>query len=92
MARGGKREGAGRPQGSSNRTTRDVREAIAVFAQGNVERLQVWLDEIAKTDPVKASDLYVRLLEYHVPKLARTEMTGEDGGPLNISIGFRSTG
>lgn len=36
-------------------------------------KVQSWLDAIAEKDPARALDLFVRLLEYHVPKLARTE-------------------
>ena len=81
----------GRPKGSPNKATAAVREAIAVFAEGNAHKLQEWLDDIAmgvggnKPDPAKTADLYLRAIEYHIPKLARTEMTGVDGGPVQVS-------
>jgi len=81
----------GRPKGSPNKATAAVREAIAVFAEGNAHKLQEWLDDIAmgvggnKPDPAKAADLYLIAIEYHIPKLARTEMTGPDGGPVQVS-------
>lgn len=62
---------SGRTAGTPNKTTRDVREAIAIFAQDNVEQMSTWLNAI--DDPAKRLDLYLRALEYHVPKLARTE-------------------
>jgi hypothetical protein len=83
--------GIGRPKGSPNKATAAVREAIAVFAEGNAHKLQEWLDDIAmgvggnKPDPAKAADLYLRAIEYHIPKLARTEVTGQDGGALQFS-------
>lgn len=64
----------GRQRGTPNVVTRDVRQAIAAFAEGNVHKLQEWLEEIATTDPAKAADLFVRVLEYHLPKLARSEV------------------
>jgi hypothetical protein len=39
-----------------------------------------WLNEVAQEDPYKALDLMNKLSEYHIPKLARTEVTGADGG------------
>jgi hypothetical protein len=69
--------GPGRPKGSPNKATAAVREAIAQFAEQNVGKLQEWLDQVAEKDPAKAADLFVRVLEYHVPKLARTEVSGE---------------
>lgn len=83
--------GMGRPKGSPNKATTAVREAIAVFAEGNAHKLQEWLDDIAmgvggnRPDPAKAADLYLRAIEYHIPKLARTELTGKDGGALEVS-------
>lgn len=74
----------GRQKGTPNKATKDVREAIAVFARGNVERLQGWLDAIAEENPEKAADLYVKLLEYHVPKLARSEIAGDPDNPLVV--------
>jgi hypothetical protein len=50
-----------------------------------VDRCQAWLDDIAADDPSKAFDLYLKMLEYHVPKLARSEITGKDGGPVVIA-------
>lgn len=74
--------GPGRPKGSPNRATKDVREAISKLAEGNVERCQEWLDRIAVEDPEKALRLFLDLIEYHIPKLARQEHTGRDGGAV----------
>ena len=81
----------GRPKGSPNRATADVRAAIATFAEGNAHKLQEWLDSIAegsggnRPDPAKAADLYLRAIEYHIPKLARTEVTGNGGGAIEVT-------
>ena len=71
--------GKGRPRGSPNKATAAVREAIALFAQQNVGKLQTWLDATAERNPEKAADLYLRALEYFTPKLARTGLSGEVG-------------
>jgi hypothetical protein len=76
----------GRPKGTPNKSTAAVREAIALFAEQNVGKLQAWLDATAKRNPEKAADLFLRALEYFTPKLARTEVTGEDGSPLNFTL------
>ena len=36
---------------------------------------------VAQDDPYKALDLMNKLSEYHIPKLARTEISGVDGAP-----------
>lgn len=35
-------------------------------------------------NPAKAFELFQSVVEYHIPKLARTELTGEGGGPVRI--------
>ena len=79
----------GKPKGAVNKSTKLAREAIAKLADGNADRLQGWLDEIAadeKQGPAVAFKLFMDVLEYHVPKLARTEHTGQDGGPMVVQI------
>lgn len=82
--------GAGRPKGSANISTAQVRETIAKFAQDNVHRLQEWLEAVAAENPERAADLYLRALEYHIPKLARSEVTGEEGGPVRHEFIWRA--
>lgn len=70
-----------------SKTTLQAREAIAKLADGNADRLQGWLDEIAadeKQGPAVAFKLFMDVLEYHVPKLARTEHTGKDGNAIEV--------
>jgi hypothetical protein len=81
------RKFGGSRKGKPNRTTALAREAIAGFVDGNAHRLQGWLDAIAadeKLGPKVAFDCFMDVVEYHVPKLARTELTGEGGGPVRI--------
>jgi hypothetical protein len=83
MARGKKT--GGRKKGAPNKTTADVREVIAAFAKANAERMHEKLNEI--DDPAKWIDAYLRAIEYHIPKLGRTEVTGKDGGPVVLDFG-----
>lgn len=77
--------GKGRVKGVPNKSTKNAREAIARFIDGNADRLQEWLDEIATTDGPKAAfTCFSDILEYHVPKLARTEVTAEISGSLKV--------
>lgn len=81
------RKGEKRPnQGKHGppKATLAAREAIGLFVEGNAHRLQAWLDQIALTDPEKAFSLFQSVIEYHVPKLARQEHTGADGGPIVV--------
>ena len=84
----GKKTG-GRQAGTPNKSTQAAREAIAAFVDGNADRLQGWLDQIAEEKgPQAAFDCFSTLLEYHVPKLARQEITGENNGPVKVQIGW----
>lgn len=93
VAESGKRRG-GRKAGIPNKTTQQAREAIALFVDGNAHRLAEWLDEVAnglpdegiKPNPAKAFELFQSVVEYHVPKLARTEITGADEGPIEMVV------
>jgi hypothetical protein len=46
--------------------------------------LQAWLDDVAADEPEKAFRLFMDVVEYHIPKLARTEHTGKDGGAIIV--------
>lgn len=87
-------KGAGRPRGSANRVTVEMREALGMLLKRNTHNLDRWLDQVAngdpalgiKADPAKALDIVIRLAEYHIPKLARTEMTGSPDGGIRLVI------
>ena len=83
MAKGIK-TGGGSRQGKPNKSTQDVREAIALIAQRNVGNFEIWLGQVATEDPGKAAELFLKAIEYHIPKLARSEITGKDGGGIVI--------
>jgi hypothetical protein len=65
----------GRVAGTPNKVTADARAAIAAFVDNNAHRLAGWLDAVAKDNPEKAFQLFQSVVEYHVPKLARSEQT-----------------
>ena len=75
------------------KATQDARQAIALFVDGNAHRLTGWLDAVAngdvandiKPNPAKAFEMFQSVVEYHIPKLARTELTGDGGGPVVIA-------
>jgi hypothetical protein len=88
MAKGIK-TGGGSRKGIPNKSTAQAREAIALFVDGNADRLQGWLDQIAEDKgPQAAFDCFTSLLEYHVPKLARHELTGQNGDKIKVQVSW----
>jgi hypothetical protein len=81
LRRGGQ---PGRTAGVPNKVTSEVREVIARFAEANAERFGEWITRTAEKDPARAAELYLRALEYHIPKLHRTVLATEQ--PENIVI------
>lgn len=71
----GNTTGAGRKAGMPNKATAQAREAIAAFVDGNADRLTGWLDKIAEENPKDAFSAFMSVVEYHIPKLARTDNT-----------------
>ena len=78
----------GRTPGVPNKATKNARLAIAAFVDDNAERLTQWLDRIAEDDPKGAFQCFMDVVEYHIPKLSRTEqrLVDEDGNDRDISI------
>jgi hypothetical protein len=57
------------------------------LAAKGAPRLLKWLDEIYEQDgPKEAWKCFMDVIEYHIPKLARVEHTGEDGGAIKTTV------
>lgn len=77
--------GPGRPKGSPNKATTRAREAIADFVEGNSVRINGWLEEVYQVKGAEAAlNIFRDFVEFHVPKLGRTELTGKDGDKLEL--------
>lgn len=85
----------GRVAGTPNKVTQEARQAIAMFVDQNAHRLTEWLDRVAngdennKPNPAKAFELFQSVVEYHVPKLARSEIVGDPENPIRQEIEVR---
>ena len=81
--------GKGRVKGVPNKNTALVREAFANFVENNVGKFQGWLEDVAedpKHGPKVALELVLHVSEFYIPKLARTEHVGDNGGPVEVRI------
>jgi hypothetical protein len=73
----GNKLGKGRPIGALNRSTEQMKLNIARATNRVLDDLPSILEKLIKEDPRAAVDLSIKLLEFNIPKLSRTEMRAE---------------
>ncbi len=78
----------GRPKGAKNKTTENIRKAYQQLTEDNLDNMTLWLSQIAADDPKQAMEMMIKLSEYVIPKLARQEITGNDGADLFSNVKF----
>ncbi len=67
-----------------------AREAIALLVESNLGKLQSWLDLVALEDgPRAAFECFMKLLEYHVPKIARHELAAAE--PVQMIVRWKNS-
>jgi hypothetical protein len=69
--------GKGRPKGALNRSSEQAKLAVARLANSGLDALREDLEKIRKEDPLEAAKIYLKLIEYIVPKKASIELSGE---------------
>jgi len=67
----------GRPKGALNRSTEEMKLTIARAVNNTLNTISSDLETIKKKDPERAIELALKLMEYSLPKLSRTEMRAE---------------
>ena len=83
----------GRPKGSLNRSTEMMKLNIARAVDNTLNTLSEALEKIRKDDTERAIELALKLMEFTIPKLSRTEMKAEiDHRVQQISININRTG
>lgn len=73
----GRKTGGGSRKGIPNRTTADARAVLTQFIESNAPKAQELWERVANDDPARALDILAKLGEFVLPKLARTELSGE---------------
>jgi len=92
----------GRKPGVPNKATTEAREAIKQLLDANLPYLQTWLtstaegiyDDLAgkwivQPNPAKACEIVNNMVEYAVPKLARTELVGDEKAPQRLVVSWK---
>ena len=92
----------GRKPGVPNKATTEARESIKALLDANIPYLQTWIEStaegifddltgkwIVQPNPAKACDIVQNLVEYSVPKLARTEVVGDESTPVRMVVSWK---
>ena len=85
----------GRVAGTPNKATKQFRETIQQLLDNNSENVERWLTQVAvgdednKPDPKGALDMLAKLAEFAAPKLARTEVVGDEKQPQRMVISWK---
>lgn len=83
----------GRPKGAINRSTEMMKLTIARAVDNTLNTLSADLEKIRKEDPERAIELALKLMEFTLPKLSRTEMRAEiDQRIHTISVNINKSG
>ncbi len=74
--KGGKQEGAGRPSGAKNKKTIQWETFSKYCLEGGLVKFKAELNTLEGRDYVES---FLKLLEFHKPKLSRSQLTGGEG-------------
>ena len=94
----------GRKPGVPNKATQEAREAVKAILDSNLPFIQSWIQAtadgimddqtgkyIVQPNPAKACEIVQNLVEYSVPKLARTEVVGDEKAPQRMVVSWKKT-
>lgn len=77
----------GRQKGTGNKASQNARDAIALFVERNTPRLKELIAKIEEEDGALAAFKCIEsMIEYHIPRIARTEHVGADQGPIEMIV------
>ena len=92
----------GRNPGVPNKATQEAREAVKAILDSNLPFIQSWIQQtadgimddqtgkyIVQPNPAKACEIVQNLVEYSVPKLARTEVVGDEKAPQRMVVSWK---
>ena len=77
----GKEKTGGRKKGTHNKATGQFKESIDLILESELERFKTDLDQL---EPKERVNVILKLLEFTVPKLQRTESEHEFKEPVSL--------
>ncbi len=89
----GNKLGLGRPKGALNRSSEQAKIAVARIANQGLDAFREDIEKIRKENPIEAAKLYLKLLEYIVPKKSSIDISGEIKQQIQqITVNINHTG
>lgn len=77
----------GKTKGTPNKVTKDQRELITAIIEKNTDKIQGWIEKVEQTDPKRAFDMVIGLMEFSLPKLKAIDHSfGNSDVTINVSI------
>ena len=86
MPHGGKRPGAGRPRGSANKYSAEIRDAAVASGEELPLEYMLRVMNDPQADPQRRDLMAKAAAAYVHPRLNSTEVGGKEGEPLIIQI------
>jgi hypothetical protein len=67
----------GKPKGSVNKSTAEIKEIITRVVGNQLDMLEDDLKKIRKESPARAAEIYMKMVDYVLPKQSKIELEGE---------------
>jgi hypothetical protein len=80
-----------RKKGTPDQVINDIKESYRLLIKNNFNNMDNWLKETAAKNPAKAFDLIIKLSEYIIPKLGRSDfdLKGNSNENKIIKVTFK---
>ena len=78
--------GPGRPKGSPNKSTSEIREALRYIVAKQLDKLEDAFNKVYEKDPAKFLSLYERFCTFTLPKMQEININNENGIDINATI------
>lgn len=78
----------GRPKGSKNRTTEELRMMLKQIIDDNLDDLY---DDIRKMKPIPRAMILEKLIKYNIPALTKNDNLNNNSGEIKITVEYTDT-
>lgn len=76
----------GRPKGSPNKSTKEIREALQYMVEKQLDKLEDAFNKVYEQDPGRFLSLYERFCNFVLPKQQSVEISNENAIDIRATI------